>query len=192
MIVLEKTVNLDRMLSIDVLSGTAFTNESGAHKFIITGVRNGEEQAFAGIVTARFIRADGQSFLLDDDLTGIEDGKAYVVLHQDCYNVSGRFQLAVFLTSGEEVTCIYSAAGRVQATDTGELVDTGSIVPNVEQLIEEIETVAATIPADYSTLTAGVVRHDIDQTLTSSQKARAQSNIGLAWADDGNGNLTFG
>lgn len=41
------------------------------------------------------------------------------------------------------------------------------------------ETIAS-IPSDYSTLSAGVVRHDISQSLTDAQKLQARANVGAA------------
>jgi len=191
-IIIQREVPLDRMMQVEGLNGFAFMSENGGHEFHITCTRGGQKETLTGTLTAKFLRADGQTIALALEYARItEDGIAIVKLHQDCYNVPGRFQMAVMLTVDGETTCIYACVGTVQRTDSGVIVDTGDIIPGVEQLIADIDAARRSIPADYSTLAAGVVRHDIAQSLTAAQKAQALANLGLTFVDDGDGNITI-
>lgn len=206
-IVLNKTTFLNAPITVESLSGVTFGNESRSHKFVISCMQNGELVNLTGSVSARFIRSNGTTILLaGSDYATIEDGKAVVTLHQDCYNVPGRFQLAIFNTNTSEQTtaCIYACVGTVQRTQSGELIDSGEAVPDITELIAQMEaceqatTNANTATSNANTATAAAnaaaeaastageskfVRYDAAQTLTDTQKGTALGNIGGASAD---------
>lgn len=178
-ITISRVVPLDAPHGVDNLTGCVFTAEETAHEFVIQGTRSREPVPFSGTVTAKCLRADNTMVEIMGDNAWIdEDGAAHVVLTRACYGVPGRIQLAVFLAEGDTRTCIYACVGIVCRTDSDTVVDDEDIIPSVEELVAEIERVVATIPSDYSTLSAGVVRHDIAQTLTPAQAAQARANIG--------------
>ena len=123
-IIINKTAFLDAPISVESLHGVVFSNENKGHKFVITGIRGGELQTLVAVSLAR-----------------------------DCYNVPGRFQLAVFVTSGGETSCIYAAVGTVQRSENGTLIDDGVALPSVDELqsmldeIQQYETNIATAGA---------------------------------------------
>lgn len=165
------------MIPVVQLYGAIYKGERNAHKFVITVTRNGEAVALTGSVTGKVLRADNVAVAL---IGSIEDGKATVTLTDECYAVPGRFKLSIFVTdAGEtETVCVYAAVGTTDRTESSTIIDGGEIIPSITDLIAEIEAAVATIPPDYSTLTNGVVRHDIAQSLTDAQKAQARANIG--------------
>jgi len=193
-IVINKTSFLDAPLTVDSLHGVTFTNENGAHKFVISCMQGGELKTLTGSVSARFMRANNTTILLSEGYASIEDGKAVVTLHQDCYNVPGRFQLAIFNTADNSTVCIYACVGTVQRSQNGDLIDSGDVVPSIDELLAQIEacqtaTTAATNAASAanaaaeSASTAGeskFVRYDAVQALTASQQAQARANIGAS------------
>jgi len=139
-IVLNKTSFLDAPIQVESLHGVTFSNENKGHQFVISAMRGGELVALTGTVTAKFMRANNTTILLaGSGYAGIVDGKATVTLHQDCYNIPGRFQLAIFLTENGETSCIYACVGMVQRTQNGELIDSGDVVPSLEELLEKIQ-----------------------------------------------------
>lgn len=160
-IIIGKRTNLDAPIKVESLNGVTFTSESEAHQFVVRCAQNGQDLTLAGTISAKFIRADGNTIQL---VGSIVDGAAVVTLAQDCYNVQGRFQLAIFNTVGDTKLCIYACVGTVQKAQSGSLIDGGNIIQNVEDLIAEIERVVSTIPADYSSLTAKVNSLIIDDT----------------------------
>lgn len=152
-IVIEKRTNLDAPIKVDSLNGVMFTTEAEAHQFIVRCEQEGQELTLAGTITAKFVRADGNTVEL---IGSISDGAAVVTLAQDCYNVQGRFQLAIFNTVGDTKLCIYACVGYIQKAQAGNLIDSGGIIPDVEDLIADIQAAVESIPPSYTTLLASV------------------------------------
>lgn len=181
-IVINKTAFLDAPITVDSLHGMTFTNESGAHQFVISAMQGGNPLALTGGVSARFMRANNTTILLTGSVTG---GKAVITLHQDCYNVPGRFQLAIFNTVSGTTTCIYAAIGTVQRTVAGELIDSGEAVPDISDLLAQIDACEQATAAANAAATKAV-RYDTAQTLTETQKAQARANVDGASVGDVN------
>lgn len=150
--VIKRTWLQDRMVRPETLNGMAFQAEAGAHRFEITGYdSNGNKMAFSGNVTATFLRPDNT----DVPLTGvISNGVAQVTLSQECYQVPGRFGLAIFVNSGNTKTVVYKCIGPVGMTSSG--VAASSVVQSVSTLIDRIEAAVNSIPQDYSALNKAV------------------------------------
>lgn len=191
-IVLNKTSFLDAPIQVESIHGVTFSSENKGHQFVISCMRGGSLVPLTGTVTAKFMRSNNTTILLaGSGYTGIVDGKATVTLHQDCYNIPGRFQLAIFLTENGETSCIYACVGMVQRTQNGELIDSGDVVPSLEELLEKIQdcedaTTAANAAAANATSAAqSGVRTDTDaQGLTDTQKVNARTNISAASAEE--------
>lgn len=109
MITIERLVSLDDMLRVERLDGVAFTSESGGHRFVIAGMRNGVQEPFTGTVGGQFVTPGGGKVTLSD--TGIEDGRAWAVLPASCYSGTGHFSLVITNTVNGKKTVIYSCAG---------------------------------------------------------------------------------
>lgn len=109
MITIERTASLDRMCAVETLSGVAFADEAGGHKFVITGMRNGEPVAFTGTVSGQVVSPSGQKIAITS--TGIEDGRAWAVLPDACYDGKGFFNVVIGISSGGEYTVIYACTG---------------------------------------------------------------------------------
>lgn len=146
MITLKRKIDLNHVVVVESLSGLTFTNESGGHRFEISGEKDGETVSFSGSVSARFLRSDGSAVLLGsggqdgrENYASIVNGKVEVTLHADCYNVPGRFMLSVFVTDSTSTTCVYAAVGTVVASDNEILIDSGEVVPTIDELLARIE-----------------------------------------------------
>lgn len=140
MITINRAAFLDAPITVDSLHGVAFTNESGGHKFVISCYRDGAAENLTGTMSAKFLRADNSTIqlLYTSGNAVIVDGKAEITLHQDCYNVPGRFQMAVFNTVGNVVSCIYACVGTVIRSASETLIDSGDAVPDLEELMAKI------------------------------------------------------
>lgn len=152
-IVIEKRTNLDAPIKVDSLNGVMFTTEAEAHQVIVRCEQEGQELTLAGTVSAKLVRGDGNTVQL---IGSISDGAAVVTLTQDCYNVQGRFQLAMFNQVGDAKLCIYACVGYIQKAQSGNLIDGGGIIPDVEDLIADIQAAVESIPPSYTTLLASV------------------------------------
>lgn len=141
MIVLHKTVSLDAPVRIESLAGGMFAGENQGHKFIIDCTQDAMPFPLLGDVSARFNRADGSGILISGDAASIIDGEAVITLHQDCYNVPGRFQFYILNTVDGETTCIYACVGTVINTTAEPLIDSGTAVPSIDDIIAMYDAV---------------------------------------------------
>lgn len=143
----------------------------------------GQPVALGGQCVGKVVRADG----LTVPLAGTIDGnQAYVVLDQQSCAVEGQVQVAVAWVSGTNVTTLVIAYGTIVNTITGTIIQPSTPIPDLTQLLAEIEnmrqaTAAANAAAEKS------VRYDTAQTLTDAQKNQARENIDAASEGDVDG-----
>ena len=171
--IIERVWRQDKMVNVDVLNGFVFTGEAGAHKFVISGKNVNTPVDISGTITANFKNADGVLV----PLTGtIEDGKAVVVLSRECYEVEGPFSLMIFA----DTVCIYAAIANVINSSGEVIVYPTATVPSVQELIEEVRDVIASIPQDYSALNQSVI--DLKSALTAADEwHRSDMTYGSKW-----------
>ena len=117
---IKRNVSLKRFLCPDDTSGLTIIGENGAHRFVIHSL----DAPFDGIVTAYFVRSDGTTVFMEGEIVG---GMAVVVLHEDCYHVTGKFDISIFITKDGKSTCVYKGKGKVvqYRTDTVEKREKG-------------------------------------------------------------------
>lgn len=147
------------IVNVELNSGSIFRSflnhqigegDSGANRFGVRVFRGGEEVSVSGATcTGYFIRPEGDTVVI----TGTASGNtAYVDLPQACYTYEGQFSLAIKLAGGDVTGTMRIVDGVVTNTTTDTLIDPGTVIPSIEDLIEAIETAVASIPADYSDL----------------------------------------
>lgn len=146
--VIKRSWHSDELVKPEMLTGMTFQSESGGHRFDITGYdAQGGVIAFSGSVTAVFLRPDNTDVALTGSLSG---GVAQVTLSNECYQIPGRFGLAIFVKQDNTSTVVYDCIGTVARTSSG--VVSPSIGNDVETLINRINEAVASIPPDYSEL----------------------------------------
>lgn len=131
------------------LNRTIGEGDKLANRFGIRAFRGGTPENIGGNCSGYFIRPDGGTVVITGTVSGNE---AYVVLPQACYAYEGNFTLAVKVGNGTDESTLRIVDGVVATTTTDAVVDPGTIIPSVEDLIDAIEAAVATIPADYSGL----------------------------------------
>ena len=141
---IKRISTLDTPIKAEKLDGSLFTTENQAHEFIISVRKNGVKQTVTGSVSGKFIRANGTTIFLQGSIV---DGDAVVRLHQDCYNVQGRFTFNIFNTQSGVTTCIYSAVGKIDMGSTETVIDAGDVVPDVSDVVAAQEAAQAAITA---------------------------------------------
>ena len=130
-------------LSHSIGSGDALANRFGVRVF-----RNGEQENIGGTCMGLFIRADGTTVTI---ASGTVSGNvAYVTLPEACYAVEGQFALAIKCQGGGVTGTLRIVDGVVSRTSTSAVVDPGTLVPSIEDLIDAIEDAVESIPSDYS------------------------------------------
>ena len=128
MIQISRTIDLTKPVQVEKLSGYLFTGESDGHQFLFDFTPDTE-----GHLSAYFIRANNTTIVIDGS-------EHTITLPQDCYNVQGRFQLAVFATlTGGGSTCVYAAVGTITKSRTDDMIDSGDAVPTLDDILAQVE-----------------------------------------------------
>lgn len=161
---LEKSYISGKPVRVDDLGGQLFGGEAQAHKFIVTQYAaqgSAETIAITGSVSGTLMASTGATVPLTGSL---EDDKAVVVLDEDCYKVPGRFVLTIFVTSGDTTLCIYCGVGNVLRTSTDTVVYPTESLPNLAQLVDQVQAAIDSFPADLTALQAAIAENYDDLT----------------------------
>lgn len=166
---IKRNVSLKRFLCPDDTSGLTIIGENGAHRFVIHSL----DAPFDGIVTAYFVRSDGTTVFMEGEIVG---GMAVVVLHEDCYHVTGKFDISIFITKDGKSTCVYKGKGKVvqyrtdTVDDSGQIIDLGALIEVVEDYKQA--TLEAQISAGHAA--------DSEANAKASEDAAKESELNAA------------
>lgn len=133
-----------------MLAKTIGYADANADRFGVRVFRDGEPVDLTGVTcSGYFITASGVTI----SLTGAAaNNEAYVTLTSACYGEEGTFCLAIKLSGSSVTGTVRIVDGVVSRTETSSTVDPGTIIPNIETLIAEMDDLLARIPSDYSTM----------------------------------------
>lgn len=136
-----------------VYQGNHKANRVGA---IVT--KDGAPLSLGGACAGTVLRADGSTV----PLTGVISGnQAYVELESACYAIEGSLQVFVTWISGSLQTTLLAAVGTVHITSTGAIIQPGTPIPNIEQLLAQIEAMREAT-ADAETASAFIRAMDCE------------------------------
>lgn len=139
------------------LSKTIGLGDVKANRYGVRVLRNGQPVSLANTTCAGyFIRSTGETIPIPDGVVDTANSVAYVTLPATCYAVEGVFRLGIKVSGAQVTGTVRIVDGVVCNLDTGTYVDPGTILPDIQDLIDEIEAAVASIPADYSILSAAV------------------------------------
>lgn len=124
--------------------------DDDANRFGVRAYRNGTPENIGGTCIGFFIRSTGDTVVIEDGV--VSGNEAYVTLPDSCYTVEGQFTLAIKCQGGGVTGTLRIVDGVVSRTSTSTVVDPGTIIPSIEDLLEAIDDAVASIPADYSSL----------------------------------------
>lgn len=130
-------------------TGDNLSNVIGVNLFV-----DGEPYDGGGDVTATVVLSNGATVALEDGV--LNGNKASVTLTSGCFICPGLIGVYIRLTNGDVKTTVLSAVFTVIESETGSAVDPGTIIPSVQDLIDDIADAVATIPPDYSALLATI------------------------------------
>ena len=162
---------------IDMESGTvhrSFMNHAlgegdiKGDRFGVKIIRNGEAVNLTGVaVIGYFIRANETTVVISGERN---ENVCWVELPQACYTIEGNFTLSIKLSNGTETVTVRIVDGTIVNTVLGDLVDPGSVIPDLSEfteLVERAEAAAAKIEAISitSTLITGT-RYRLDVVTT--------------------------
>ena len=186
---IERPYYIDKGANVENFMSGTFHGESGAHKFIISAFDSKETKVsvpFTGTATAYFLRSDGSTLTVN---ASVGDGKITAILNHDCYDVPGRFTFTIFNQANDVDTCIYACIGNVYRTRLGPLIDSGEVVPSLDDVIKRMNAVrAATDAANNaaalasSTAVAFGPYNAFDILAGCSKPTRTVSGITFSWS----------
>lgn len=131
-----------------VFSGDNLSNLVGVYLF-----EDGVPYSGGGTVSANVILSNGTTV----PLTGTISGNAVSVsLPESCFVAPGNIAVFIRVTSGDVKTVVLSAIFGCVASETGTIVDPGTVIDSVSDLINEIDTALASIPTTYTGLLAAI------------------------------------
>lgn len=141
--------DLKRPVSIHYLHGVVFSQDNMGNVVGVNVFDNGVPASLSGTVSGSVIRSDGATVAVSGSLSG---NCASIAIPQAGYAVPGVISIIIKLTTGNVVTTLCAVVANVYQTQTGTVVDPGTIIPDISELIAEIENAIGSIPADYSSL----------------------------------------
>ena len=179
-ITLPYTADLDRGPVEQYLPVAFGTGDKEAHKLILTAYRATGIVDLTGAGVMCYVnRADKTTVVVDGEVV---DGKAVVVLPEECYIVNGVVSIIVKLTMGDTRTTALWLNGNINRTRNGKLVDPGGVVPSLEELLAQIDNMeAATAEATAAAETAQKAATDSEQrTTTAIEETQQKADEAIA------------
>lgn len=145
--------DLKQPVKVHYLHGNVFSQDNQGNILGVNVFDDGVPASLSGTVNAYIIRSDGATV----PATGsFSENKASVVLPEAAYAIPGIISIVLKLTTGSVVVTLLAVVATVYTSITSTAVDPGTIIPSIEDLIEEIQEAIGLIPADYSDLTVAV------------------------------------
>lgn len=148
--------------------------DNNANRFGVRIFRNGVPENINGSCFGLFIRADGETVTINNGT--VNGNLAYVTLPQSCYAIEGQFCLTIKVSTEYDTTTLRIIDGTVSKTSTGVIVDPGTLVPSIEDLIEAIENAVESIPLDYSSL---VLKQNFDELMDNAKTEHTHLSVEL-------------
>lgn len=134
----------------------------------------GEYIALGGSCVGKVVRADGATVQLTGTISG---NVAYVVLDQQSCAVEGPLQVAVCWVSGSNVTTLLVAYGTVVNTQTGSAIQPSTPLPDLTELLAEIDEMRAATAAAEALLDTALKYNHVSQASAESDYAKLAANL---------------
>lgn len=142
--------DLQSIVKVKMMHGILFSQDNMANLIGVELLDGGAPATVSGSVSANVLRADGTTVAVAGTLSG---NLASVTLPQAAYAVPGTVAIAIKLTTDGTITTIGAIQSIVYRTSSDTIIDPGTIIPSVQDLIAAINAAVNSIPADYSALT---------------------------------------
>ena len=142
--------DLQHAVKVQYLDGNLFSQDAAANIINIEVTDGGAPATIGGTVSANVIRPDGGTVAVTGGT--ISGNIVSITLPAACYALVGMITIVVKLTSSSVVTTLAAAVAYVYQSSTDTVVDPGTVVSSIQDLIDDIDTAVASIPADYSSL----------------------------------------
>jgi hypothetical protein len=147
--------DLQKMVNVKQLTGNLFSADNGGNKITVEILDGGAPATVSGSVYGYAIREDGKTVVIEGTLSG---NKASIVLPASAYAVIGKLNIVIKVGTATVGAC----QAYVYRTTTDAIVDPGSVVPDISELLaqigacEEATTAANTAASAANTAAANV------------------------------------
>lgn len=139
---MDYTVDLCKPAHLIQMDVPFFTGDKNAHRFHVKLMRNGCAVNVDGITaTGYMVRADKQTVVWKGETDGCD---IYLTMPASCYAVAGRFRLLLRVTFGDTIETALWVEGSMREGTTEAIVDPGTTLPSLEELLAQISTMEAT------------------------------------------------
>lgn len=145
--------DLNKPVKVHYLDGNVFSQDNQGNLVGVNVYDGGAPATLSGAVSASVIRSDGTTVAVAGVLTG---SSCYIILPAAAYAMPGVISIVIKLTGGGSTTTLCAVVANVYQSATDATVDPGTIIPSVQDLIEQIQVAVETIPVDYSSLSSAV------------------------------------
>lgn len=155
MAMIETWYNQDLQVPVTVqyLDGNVFSQDNLGNLIGVHVFDDGEPAVLSGTVSGNVIRADGGTVTVSGTLSGND---CYIILPSAAYAIPGPISIIVKLTGGGSDVTLCAVVANVYQASTDTAIDPGTIIPSIQDLIDEIERVVNTIPSDYTDTVNGL------------------------------------
>jgi len=127
-------VDLSKSIKTEQLQTVLTTSNSNAHRIQAEVYKDGDAVNLRGTVTGTVQRADGTTVVVG----GARDGNlAYILLPAAAYAIPGRVIITLKSTDGAYTTTLLYVGATVSQSSTGEWIDPGHVVPDVEAVVAQ-------------------------------------------------------
>ena len=154
--------DLAKPINVEPLRGVMFSQDNMANKVGVKVTYNGEAAELIGSVIASVIRDDGGTVTWN----GYKEGnEAFVVLPEAAYAVVGRISIVIRLINSENQskTTLAACTAYVYRTSTDTYIDPGRVVPDLLDLLAQIDSMrTATYAANSAAVNANSAAIRID------------------------------
>ena len=140
--------DLQHAVKVQYLDGNLFSQDAAANIINIEVTDGGAPATIGGTVSANVIRPDGGTVAVTGGT--ISGNTVSITLPAACYALVGMITIVVKLSSDSVVTTLAAAVAYVYQSSTDTVVDPGTVISSIQDLIDAIDTAVASIPADYS------------------------------------------
>lgn len=131
-----------------------FNSDDESNVIYVDLYEDGEDYSGGGSVAGLVICPDGATVTLSGSVSG---KTVSVTLTEDCFAITGQIGVGIQVVSGGIKTTVFKAVYNVELNETDNPVDPGSRTAlTVGDLVDDIATAVATIPATYTDLMAAV------------------------------------
>lgn len=161
--------DLKKPVKVKQLQGNMFSADNGGNLIGVEVTDEGSPASLSGSAYGYVIRADGATVVVEGTLS---ENKASITLPTSCYVVVGEISIVIKVGT----TTVGACVGYVYRSTTDTIVDPGSVVPSLAELLAKIaDCEAATTAANNAAANANA-----KAGLANDAAALANAKAGLA------------